>query len=723
MYEEKRLRLYYAEIRVKYCVNYNLNFCEGLAIAYARILKNQGEKIFLYGNSFLAKIAKAVFEQNGDFFAETCERYKDITYFRKCAEYLEGHGFIFEEGNECNRESWLSLYKIILLLTKEYLATEEYLTTEYDLPRPEVFEYKEYNENIRNLKIIITPQNTSVEDIKEAYLLPLDRLADSSDSIAIDESSFYDFLKEKFPFRNNKEKLVKFMERIYDEEYSEALAWLYKEIIDNSMLSSELRPAIVIGVMRAGILSAYKDNVIYISQRLVLDSLRSQEGKYILLLTLLHEYGYFLDDILHKKSKNKNSYSGYENGKILAYRLMEYSLENSYSQNFNFAGLSFLSYTGKNQKIPLRISNLSPEHRKGILVFFEFGRKVKNLRNKNLKLLNGNKIKKVFFYKVTPRPKDFFFIKTHQKLTESAWRHKYTNGLKRGSVWPDFPSEAKLKTNTLCFISALAKLDLGLLYSSHFGVRQHWHSMDSHVDWVEAWKLARSIELIVKEGEEEIFLIGEIRKDLLRCFTKPKENKLTNGMIRTIILKQCEKWYSKAIECKNQGNKEESHFFIGKLCHTVQDSFVLAHCWRRYYGDEEFVDLPEITAKDAGKIWAFQDYKVQDHRLHKFADSPKQEDITTKGILIKSIPTIGYKSAKKATKEIMQRYEKNFEWEQDDPESSSPKEYLESIYEICPGREDEPSGGSHPWFLKENELSREKIRKNLYKFSSKFKGK
>jgi len=265
--------------------------------------------------------------------------------------------------------------------------------------------------------------------------------------------------------------------------------------------------------------------------------------------------------------------------------------------------------------------------------------------------------------------------KTHQKLTKAGAKYakiKISDDLTNGSMWPDCPSEKALDVNfayTAAVITEIIKADENdTVRKSHFGENQYWHSM---------------------------------------CPKLPSKKTLTNEDVKDMIMKQLEKWYKEALEYKEKKNTRKSLFALGKLCHVIQDSFVLSHCWRRYYGDEKFIGLKRIKKGDHGKIWTFQDYAAQDGNFHAMADSPKQDEDAI---------TIGYESAEYATKEIMFRYSENFMWGRGRSGVGSPREFLEKVYEIYPGREDEASGGSHPWF-KNGNTSRAEVGDNLTAFS------
>jgi len=646
--KSEKNEFYYAAVKTQLCVDSNLSFSEGLATAYFRNSESNGEKIFLQGNTFLSKIAKAIFERDEKLFAKTCEASKDKDYFMQCAKALEEHGFAVEKTDNLDKNSWQSLFKAVLLLTEEYLATK------CELPNLKVIECKDNDESSDDLKIIFAPQNTDEKQLKGSALLPLEPAICSSDFLYID-STFFNFLNENFPYKNDEKEFVKFLKRIYDEKVCKKI-W-----------PMPIPKSIKTGIMEANKMGAYKDKKIYISHRLALDSLRDSSARFTLLMTMLHEYGHFLDDVLHERAGIAGDSEG-EEGKNFASKFLEYSPSNLLNTDFKFADLSTLDQNAEDQTFSLEINDLSYKRRKEILCLFEYS---ENMENGSLKLPNGDTIDDVEFF---ANKVDNFANANHQKLTKIGAERseiKFTRELEYGSIWPDFPSDKPLTVNRPYAILVLSEKyeteKTDIVYQSHFGENQHWHSM---------------------------------------C---PKLGKTpTNNEVRSIILKQCEKWYSDAWKYKQEGKKNYSDMELGKLCHMLQDSFVLAHCWRRYIGDEKFINMDKIDRYDNGKIWTFQDYAAQDGDYHGYADSPIQEG---------GVETIGYKSAERATEQIMLRFNKNLKWHERYSTLDSPQSYLSKIYDLCDGRADKESGGSHPWFKKDSGLSINELQDRLAKLS------
>jgi hypothetical protein len=65
----------------------------------------------------------------------------------------------------------------------------------------------------------------------------------------------------------------------------------------------------------------------------------------------------------------------------------------------------------------------------------------------------------------------------------------------------------------------------------------------------------------------------------------------------------------------------------------------------------------------------------------------------------------------------MARYARNMEWHERYSALIPLKDYMSKIYELCKGREKELSGGSHPWFKKEDPLNKTKVQEFLTKMS------
>ena len=361
---EQNQTFYYAAIKTRYCVDDDLAFSEGLAKVYVRILEDKGEKIFLKGNIFLSKLAKSVFEQNGNLFAEACGKYADEGYFRECIKPAEKWGFVVDE--KFSKASWLDLYEIALLLTEEYLATK------CKLPKISVFECKDNDESSDKLEIVVAKQNTGESELDEAAWAPLQRMGfnsfdDSSDELKAGEL-FYEFLCKNFPFKEDKDKFTEFMKEVYGDDVCGDLDWLYKDLSNDSLP----RPEFKIDAMEdENMLGSHEGETVCINQRLVLDALSEDpKGRFILFLAMLLEYGHFLNHVLQGKA-NKSAGDSKKAGRTFAFMFVKYSEADLFNTDFEFADFTAPDSEGGEQKFILKISDLDWEEREKI--FYDLG--------------------------------------------------------------------------------------------------------------------------------------------------------------------------------------------------------------------------------------------------------------------------------------------------------------------------------------------------------------
>jgi len=329
--KEPQQIFHFAEVKTQY-IDDDLSFCECLAKAYGRLSEDKNEKVFLRGNTFLAKLAKSVFEQNGELFVEACEKHKDEAYFKECAKTLHQWNFAIDEGEEVNKESWLSLYETVLLLTTEYLATK------CELPKTSAFECKENSDETKTLEIIVAEQGSSEEDLKKAGLVPLKKgkLDDSSDYIEVGEL-FYEFLGKNLP----KDRQPDF--------------------------KSMPKPVFKICAMESGRLGSYANKAISLSQRLVLDSLsENQNTRFFLLLTMLFEYGHFFNEALREKKKQPAAEPSGSDSVDFVRDFMAGSDRKLLKESFDFADFTAPTANGEAERFVLGISDLSYEEREHI---------------------------------------------------------------------------------------------------------------------------------------------------------------------------------------------------------------------------------------------------------------------------------------------------------------------------------------------------------------------
>jgi hypothetical protein len=348
----------FVPIETQLCANSKLSFCESLATAYAWILEGKSDKIFLQGNNFSTKVAKAVFENNKNLFISTCEKknYKD--------EYFAGYSLPLEEhGN-----SWGNIFDEIRFLTEECLVTR----LEDGLPTVEVSEFQDNSDSENGFRIILTPHSTHEDDVNEANLVRLD--IESSGSSLDFGKRFHDFLNENFHCRGNNEKFIKFMSEVFGEE-------VCNDITDYSLPL----PNVKIKKLNEGELGYHKDGTVYISESLAFESFNEEKQKdcFALLVILLHEYGSFLNYFLHKNA-NKPENNSKRASRIFARLFMKYSKTDLFNEGFVFADAK------DRREHSFAISNLIYSERKEIYIYTRYHKyagtndfKISNYKDKN----------------------------------------------------------------------------------------------------------------------------------------------------------------------------------------------------------------------------------------------------------------------------------------------------------------------------------------------------
>ncbi len=152
----------------------------------------------------------------------------------------------------------------------------------------------------------------------------------------------------------------------------------------------------------------------------------------------------------------------------------------------------------------------------------------------------------------------------HESITKAAAKEAgvtFDAALKKGVRWPDVPSDSdENKTN---YPNALKEYVTGdikkpgsTLYDSHYGNKQHWHSM------------------VPVDGKQH-----------------------SNKGVRDLIVEQAVNWYEQAQNTNNI-------FHLGKVLHMVQDSYSASH----------------VVRDDNGGVKLFQSYNKQDAGKHAGAD-------------------------------------------------------------------------------------------------------
>ncbi len=231
--------------------------------------------------------------------------------------------------------------------------------------------------------------------------------------------------------------------------------------------------------------------------------------------------------------------------------------------------------------------------------------------------------------------------KVHESITKEAAKQagmEYTDKLETGIRWNDAPSDNPEKLNYPGVFPIGGDINkLGTITNrSHHGDLQNLHSM------------------------------------------MPSDKPYTNGEVRDKIIAQSVAFFEQA---RSSGNE----VYLGKLLHSVQDSYVLSH----------------VERDENNKVKGFQDYNEQDHGAHS-TDEMRQVKTVAEVVGIQrqvlqdwqDVP--GTKDAVKASADIMKLY--------NNPSKTSKDlaDYLR--YKVYPFENEQtkdlPAGGSDPKYQK-----------------------
>jgi YD repeat-containing protein len=203
--------------------------------------------------------------------------------------------------------------------------------------------------------------------------------------------------------------------------------------------------------------------------------------------------------------------------------------------------------------------------------------------------------------------------------------------LRDGSIWPDMPNAdpTSIKPDWRPFLGMFARKEIGLsidgytntlVYRSHFGDLQYWHSMSP-------------------------------------------SSSMTNMEVRERIIGQMLEWYQHA---SNAEDRTVGLFHIGKILHTVHDSYSPSH-----------------TVRNAdGEVQQFQDYRLQDGDLHGQPDKVPESDRSGR------YENYYYARAREASVKVLGLYN----------QGASPDQFERmlrtEIFRLQADRVDVPSGGT-----------------------------
>lgn len=517
---------------------------------------------------------------------------------------------------------------------------------------------------------------------------------------------FWDFIQSNMPHLDDVDKFHEMLQLIYEDIPATVSSSLYSDLREKKVSEPQYQ---IINSLNVQQLGAYRENVIYLNRQLVVDANAHPNSRWLLLMAMVHEAGHYLDDLIRNKYSTLQGDTCGEEGAAFARCFMTQDNLRLFDIDFSYANIECKSNAenGYSTELVLGISGLGGEARARL--FWQYSQATGS-ESGTITDASGASVD-VEFWSITGKGG------VHEEITKKAaiaaaykvpdpimdgdvvlsaefQFHKdeycWDAHLYQGCAWPDVPYESDQNAATTNYKNMLAMAAahslLGwhwhgnLAYKSHYGEYQHWHSM------------------CPSSGET------------------PK----TNKDVKSEIITTFKNWYALAIESRDQGLPGNGLVNIGKILHTVQDSYCHSHCWRRYVGDDNIDEFwsnfhkkiddngvagMPIESAHHGTIWLFQGYTNQQASLlddlHKLADQSY---------------SLGYDRALQASTHILSLYKNGSTWEQ-------VLEYLENVvYQIHPSRVNSFAGESHPWFKKRlteeqepNETIREKSEENRSK--------
>ncbi|GAA0723960.1 hypothetical protein GCM10009430_27990 [Aquimarina litoralis] len=321
----------------------------------------------------------------------------------------------------------------------------------------------------------------------------------------------------------------------------------------------------------------YTDKTIYLNENLVLKAEQDPEACWLLFRVMIEETGHYIDDLLRNEYDNIGGDAAGDEGTLFAADFVIYN--QLLFKDFQFASFKIKGADGSIRDFEAKVLTSSPnKDKKGKdLVYVED----KSDDHGTITLKNGEQ-REVEFFKIEGGGA------VHESITKQAaeiaskrlnCKIYFDEKLDKGVAWPDVPcgNENSVETcyGDMLYVMALNKTKTSrkwidknsIVYKSHFGEYQFWHSMAPPGDF-------------------------------------------TNQEVVDKIVEQAKEWYTKAQEVE-KANKDKAKqlnlyhyyglFHVGKILHMVQDSYSASHVHR----DEK-----------TGGILQIQSYTEQDEHKH-----------------------------------------------------------------------------------------------------------
>ena len=327
--------------------------------------------------------------------------------------------------------------------------------------------------------------------------------------------------------------------------------------------------------------AAYSTNTIHVSRKLVESAESSQKNRWVLFTAILQEFGHHVEHLLRQIFSGTEGEKQGDEGARFAADFIHFN--ELIEADFEFGDVEYSD--SRQVRMEMQAHAFGREERCKHLLNIKDGDD-----HGELTLPDGSKVQVEFF---TFRGAGA----AHETITKAAAEAvgiPYDHRLDEGCAWPDVPCDDENSVET-CYATTWRNLDKPgtLAYRSHHGDLQYYHSM---------------------------------------CPTGSPSNR----KVKQKIMEQLEYWYGKA----RLNEHKNGLFHLGKMLHTIQDSFCGSHAFRAKSAE---VQPGPLLVKE-WDILSFQDYNKQDEKKHSTADQ---------------IGTRGYAEAIEASKKIMTFYKEN----------------------------------------------------------------
>ena len=455
----------------------------------------------------------------------------------------------------------------------------------------------------------------------------------------------FEYVVDEFPLLQMEKAFDIAMRKVFGDDLpKDAIAGLRRELADGSFPKPDF---VLSDSLPDGVSGAYSSGLIHVARAAAEEANRSALGKWKLFTILLEEYGHFIDDHLrHRLAVGvADDSAGDEGTHFGAFYICFHQL---FTEDLD-AGALLLRRGAKKRAFERRIAisrdQLGEDER---AKFFLWAQE------------EGSDAGYVTIEGVTYQA-EYFKIEgqgaVHERITAEAAKAagvKFDDRLDIGVAWPDVPTwdenspavpfppsgmnkDQQIYNSPRAAYAAFLRMETAHrmgrankndpAFKSHYGQNQFWHAMSpgSH---------------------------------------------LTNGQIVDKILRQHQIWWDWALADRFAtvgiplplGILPQGLFHVGKILHTVQDSFSESHTIRN----------------SAGEIESFQDYTKQDAEKHGEAD----KDRSSKAL--HDIP--GAVQAIKHSTEVLRLFKEKR------PFVELEEYLLKNVFVLAPGASDKPSG-------------------------------